>query len=112
MWRGYPLKIRVDNGPENMAQHFKNWAKSHSVAVHYIQPGKPAQNGYIERFNRSYREEVLNMYLFENLTQVQQLTDKWLVHYNENRPHESLGNLPPVQFAKQLNRENSTSTLG
>lgn len=112
MWRGYPLKIRVDNGPENIAQHFKNWAKSHNVAVHYIQPGKPAQNGYIERFNRSYREEVLDMYLFENLTQVQQLTDKWLVHYNENRPHESLGNLPPTQFAKQLKWENSTSALG
>jgi len=109
-WRGYPLRVKVDNGPENIASHFKCWANLHGVEIKYIQPGKPAQNGYIERFNRSYREEVLDMYLFDSIEQVQKLTDEWLVHYNEIRPHESLGNVPPTYFAKQL-MENSTMAL-
>ena len=110
-WRGYPLKIRVDNGPENIASHFKLWANLHKIEIQYIQPGKPAQNGYIERFNRSYREEVLNMYLFDHIEQAQDLTDKWLVHYNEIRPHEALGNVPPAYIVKKLKMENSTITL-
>ena len=110
-WRGYPEKIRVDNGPENIARHFKSWAELHGVEIQYIQPGKPAQNGYIERFNRSYREEVLDMYLFSDLEQVQEITDEWLIHYNEVRPHESLGNVPPANIAHKLKMENSTLEL-
>lgn len=98
-WRGYPKAIRVDNGPENVAHHFQEWANQHGIKMKYIQPGKPAQNGYIERFNRSYREAILDMYLFKDIHQVQQLTDEWLQHYNEVRPHESLNNLTPRQFA-------------
>lgn len=97
-WRGYPKNIRVDNAPENISQHFQTWAESKGITLLYIQPGKPAQNGYIERFNRSYREAVLDMYLFKNINQVQQLTDEWLRHYNEERPHESLNNLTPRQL--------------
>ena len=63
--RGYPLQLRLDNGPENISKEMVAWAKKHGVHIHYIQPGKPAQNAYIERFNRTYREEVLNMYLFK-----------------------------------------------
>jgi len=74
----------------------------------YIQPGKPAQNGYIERFNRSYREAILNKYLFENIAQVQTLSNEWLNHYNEERPHESLGNKTPRQIAQQLQQIIST----
>ena len=59
--------------------------------MQYIQPGKPCRNAYIERFNRSYREEVLDMYLFKNIQQVQRLTNAWLNHYNQTRPHEALG---------------------
>lgn len=62
---GYPKIIRVDNGPEYISNHFHDWAKLHGISIQHIQPGKPAQNAYIERFNRSYREEVLDMHLFK-----------------------------------------------
>jgi len=101
--RGYPDRIRVDNGPENISHHFQNWAKSHDVFIQYIQPGKPAQNAYIERFNRTYREAILDMYLFQNIQEVQHITDIWLKHYNEERPHESLNNQPPKKFINNLN---------
>ena len=65
---------------------------------------KPNQNAFIERFNRTYRTEVLDAYLFTNLEQVQTITDQWLVDYNEYRPHEALGNIPPVQFMPRLTR--------
>ena len=68
------------------------------VAIHYIQPGKPDQNAYIERFNRSYRTEVLNAHLFESIAELQALTMTWLRIYNEERPHDSLGRVPPLTF--------------
>jgi putative transposase len=100
--RGYPRTIRVDNGPENISGHFQEWANHHQITVQYIQPGKPAQNAYIERFNRSYREEVLDLYLFTNIQEVKNMTTDWLDHYNNNRPHESLGFKTPVQMAKTI----------
>jgi len=106
--RGYPKAIRLDNGPENIAKHFQSWAYEHDIELRYIQPGKPAQNGYIERFNRSYREAILDKYLFENIGQVQRLSNEWLNHYNEERPHESLGNKTPRQAAQQLQQIIST----
>jgi len=99
---GYPRAIRVDNGPENISKHFVNWAGSHYINIVYIQPGKPAQNAYIERFNRTYREDILDMYLFESIEHVKQLTKEWLVYYNENRPHQALNALPPKVFAEQF----------
>ena len=74
------------------------WCAEHGVAMHDIQPGKPDQNAYIERFNRSYRTEVLNAYLFESLTELRALTDAWLRIYNGDRPHDSLGRVPPLTF--------------
>lgn len=103
IWRGYPQFLRVDNGPENISKQMQLWAKQHNVTLLYIQPGKPAQNAYIERFNRSYREAVLDMYLFKNIREVENHTDKWMKHYNEERPHESLKNMTPMQYAHQLN---------
>jgi len=100
--QGYPKCIRVDNGPENISHHFQNLAKEHHVVVRYIQPGKPAQNAYIERFNRTYREAVLDMYLFRNIAEVQIITNDWIKHYNEERPHEALNNQTPMTFMKQL----------
>jgi putative transposase len=95
---GRPSAIRVDNGPEFTAQSFVDWCAEHGVAIYYIQPGKPDQNAYIERFNRSYRTEVLNAHLFESLAELRALTDTWLRIYNSERPHDSLGRVPPLTF--------------
>ena len=102
---GCPSAIRVDNGPEFTAQTFVEWCAGHSVAIYYIQPGKPDQNAYIERFNRSYRTEVLNAHLFESVAELRALTDTWLRIYNSERPHDSLGRVPPLTF---LPRPSST----
>jgi putative transposase len=95
---GRPAAVRVDNGPELLAQVFVEWCAAHRVAVHYIQPGKPDQNAYIERFNRSYRTEILDAYLFESIAEVRALTERWLLTYNHERPHDSLGRVPPLMF--------------
>lgn len=98
---GYPKRIRVDNGPENLSKHFQQWALKHGIEIVYIQPGKPAQNAYIERFNRTYREAILDMYLFSSIQEIQQITDQWLIHYNEERPHEALNHQTPQHFLNQ-----------
>jgi len=95
---GWPVAVRVDDGPEFTAQPFADWCAEHRVACHYIQPGKPDQNAYIERFNRSYRTEVLNAHLFESLAELRALTSAWLRIYNQERPHDSLGRVPPLTF--------------
>jgi len=101
-WRGYPKSIRMDNGPEFISHKLEQWADKNNVELNFIQPGKPAQNAYIERFNRTYREEVLDLYLFESLTQARALTDEWLDEYNIDRPHQALGGLTPHEFARQV----------
>ena len=108
-WRGFPTKLRMDNGPELISVQMADWAEEHNVTLEFIQPGKPTQNSYIERFNRTYREEVLDFYLFRSLTEVRDITESWLRQYNEERPHESLGNLPPAEFLMKYSpKENST----
>lgn len=99
---GAPDAIRLDNGPEMISQAFTEWAAAKGIAVRCIQPGKRNQNAFIERFNRTYRFEVLNTHLFANLQQVQSITDSWLLDYNECRPHDPLGGMPPVQFMPRL----------
>ncbi len=99
-WRGYPKQIRVDNGPEFISHKLSEWAEAHKVDLDFIKPGKPAQNAYIERFNRTYREDVLNLYLFSDLDEVRDRTTRWMYEYNRERPHESLGNKTPHQFLK------------
>ncbi|WP_081303537.1 IS3 family transposase [Gilliamella sp. WF3-4] len=93
-YHGYPLKIRVDNGPEFTGKTFTNWAKLHGITIDYIQPGSPYQNGYIE----PYRTEVLDLYLFNNLEQVRKITEEWLTIYNTERPHEALNNMIPIEY--------------
>ena len=106
--RGYPLKLRTDNGPEFIALALADWAEQHGVTLEFIKPGKPMQNGFIERFNRSYREAVLDMFVFQSLDEVREQTEKWLKEYNEERPHESLGNMTPREYLLTQNPEVST----
>lgn len=95
---GKPLKIRVDNGPEFTCSTFMDWCTSQGITIQYIQPGRPMQNGYIERFNRTFRQDVLDAYLFEDLYEVRQIKEEWMEDYNYHRPHESLNNLSPIKF--------------
>lgn len=101
----------MDNGPELISVLLADWAEKNGVALEFIQPGKPTQNSYIERFNKTYREEVLDFYLFKSLTEVKKITENWLRQYNEERPHESLGDLTPAEFLIK-NSPKEVSTFG
>ena len=96
-----PQQIRMDNGPELISKRLENWAKEKHIELIHIQPGKPAQNAYIERFNRTFREDVLDAYLFDDLQEVRTITERWLEDYNSIGPHEGLQGLSLRQFARQ-----------
>ena len=96
--RGYPRKLRLDNGPEMVSVTLADWAEQHHVILEFIKPGRPMQNGFIERFNRSYREAVLDMFVFQSLSEVREQTALWLKEYNEERPHKSLGHQTPREY--------------
>ena len=99
---GRPRAIRCDNGSELTSQAFKGGCNEQHIELRFIQPGKPDQNAYIERFNRTDREEVLSAYLFDSLEEVRSVTDEWLERYNEIRPHDALGSLPPARYREHL----------
>jgi putative transposase len=107
--RGKPKTIRADNGPEFTSKELEFWCKDKGVEIQFIQPGKPMQNGYIERFNRLYREAVLDAYLFFELSEVRLLTDEWMYEYNEKRPHEGLNNMTPMEWKENLIKTEITS---
>jgi putative transposase len=99
--RGVPKEIRVDNGPEFLSNVFTLWCQENGVEIKFIQPGKPAQNAFIERFNGSFRSELLNMYVFKTLHDARHLTSNWRETYNFERPHQALNHLTPVEFIHQ-----------
>ena len=86
------------------------WAEQHGVELECIQPGKPTRNSYVERFNRTFRDEILNFYVFNKLSEVRDIVDNWIMEYNEQKPHESLNNLTPEEFALK-HAENSRLAL-
>ena len=100
LW-GYPKQIRLDNGPELISQKMAAWAAAHAVELAYIQPGKPAQNAYIERFNNIFREAVLDANLFSSLHEAREITAEWVEEYNAVRPHEALQNRSPYQHVAE-----------
>jgi putative transposase len=107
--RGAPRRLCLDNGPEFISAALKQWAKQRGVELVHIQPGKPTQNAYIERFNKTYRTEVLDCYVFTSLSEVRRMTEDWRYRYNHHRPHRALGGLPPVPFAMAQSPQTSTS---
>lgn len=102
---GKPERIRVDNGPEFISTVFTTWCREQHIVVQHIQPGKPCQNGYIERFNRTYRQDILDACLFESIQQVRMITEDWINDYNNQRPHEALNGLTPQQFEESISFE-------
>jgi len=107
--RGLPKMIRVDNGPELISIKLDVWCRDHGVTLAFIQPGKPTQNAFIERFNQTVRTEVLNAYVFRTLGEVRVHINEFIFDYNHNRPHDSLGNMTPMQL--HLKHESSTLQL-
>ncbi len=94
--RGVPQHIRSDNGPEFAAKAVRHWLKRVGVRTLFIEPGSPWENGYVESFNGKLRDELLNRELFATLWEVQVLVERWRRHYNQVRPHRSLGLRPPA----------------
>jgi putative transposase len=99
--RGKPMFLRTDNGPEFICQKLQEWCEKNGIIINYIQPGKPMQNGLIERKNGSMRRELLNAYLFYSLNEVRAMCEEWREDYNTERPHSALGYLSPAKCLKK-----------
>lgn len=106
--QGKPKLIRTDNEPEFISKEFWYWCAEKDIEIQYIQPGRTMQNGYIERFNRTFQGNILDAYLFEDTIQVQVLAEEWMHDYNYCRPHEALNakrpwNIRSCRRSVQLN---------
>ena len=99
-WRGKPNTIRVDNGPEYISAKLMEWAEKQGVRLEHIQPGKPQQNAYIERYNRTVRGEWLSQYIFETIEEAQDQATEWLWTYNNERPNMGIGGITPAMKLK------------
>ena len=100
---GRPAQLRTDNGPEFISARLSDWCEKQGIVLHLIQPGKPTQNAYIERFNGSFRRELLDAHLFRSLAHVRQLVAEWMLDYNTQRPHQALNFMTPSNLNKRLN---------
>ena len=99
--RGYPTVIVTDNGPEFRGREMDAWAFQHKIRLHFIDPGKPMQNGFVESFNDKFRYECLNAHYFLGLDDARRRVESWRREYNERRPHRSIGRIPPAVFAQR-----------
>ena len=108
---GKPEKIRMDNGPEFIANIAEVWSRVNEINFAHIQLGKPTQNAYIERFNKTYRNQILDAYIFENLDEVRSVTEEFVRDYNYERPHDSLGGLSPVMWKNGQQAQAKASTF-
>lgn len=100
-WRGKPATIRVDNGPEYVSATLQTWAAQRGITIEYIQPGKPQQNGYVERYNRTVRQEWLDLNIFDGIEEAQDAATKWLWTYNNDRPNMAIGGITPAMKLEQ-----------
>lgn len=100
-WRGVPQYIRCDNGPEFISTELKKWAASYGIEIRFIQPGKPTQNGLIERLNGTLRRECLDLQWFDNLADLNEALQQWWIVYNSIRPHSSIGYKTPDEFEQR-----------
>lgn len=96
--KGTPKMIRVDNGPEFISSKLDMWCKEHKIQLVFIHPGEPTQNAYIERFNGTFRRDVLNAYIFKSINEVKEIVNDWVYDYNYNRPHQALNNKSPMEY--------------
>jgi len=101
-FQGKPESITVDNGSEFCSRALDNWAYQNGVRLDFIQPGRPAENGFIESFNGKLRDECLNTELFFSLADAREKLEKWRQDYNESRPHSALGGLPPAEYLRYV----------
>jgi len=99
--RGQPAITVCDNGPELTSKAMFFWTQSRHIKLQFIQPGKPTQNAFVESLNGKFRNECLNRHWFKTLDEARMKIDSWREHYNNVRPHSSLGYIPPVEFSKQ-----------
>ena len=107
---GLPENIVVDNGPEFISNAMDEWAYTREVTLHFIRPGKPVDNAFMESFNARLREECLNLNWFRSIEHARRVIEEWRIDYNETRPHSTLGFLTPRKFA-QKEEEDFTGKL-
>ena len=108
---GLPQELVLDNGPELTSKAMEAWAQRSGVRLHFITPGKPTENGYIESFNGKFRDECLNRHLFLDLADARGTIEDWRAGYNRDRPHSSLGYLTPLEFKQNMDRNLSLTVV-
>jgi putative transposase len=107
--RGKPRVIVCDNGPEFVGRALEIWAEKNEVTIHFIQPGKPVQNCYVESFNGRFRDECLNEHWFTSMDDARQIIERWRNEYNEVREHGSLGGIPPAEYRRAMESPENAS---
>ncbi len=109
LFRGYPITIGTDQDPEFTCCALGQWAFEHGVELRFIQSGKPTQNGFIESFNRRFRDECLNEHWFRDVSHSREIIREWRQDYNECRPHSTLNYQTPSEFAAAWRKGHSES---